>query len=412
MRLLMISDRYPPEMRSVAQLFQDLAERLTKRGHDVTVLTKMPREYLPGDTREEHSGLPAIDRIAGVEIIRIPGLFSFKRSLLLKAVDQLYFALRVFWCAVHLQGPDAVLVYSPPLPLAVTGAIYGKWTHVPYLLNLHDLYPRTAIELGALKNKILIWGARWLEVIAYKSASYIIVPAPGSQRILIGEKGVQASRVHLVFNWVDTNSVRPALDGDSFRKANGLSGLFVVSYAGLMGYAQDMTTIIECARKMCEQRDIMFLLVGDGVYADKWRRVAQDFENVRFFPPVSKQAYTDLLQASDVCLVPLTATLLSPAIPGKMQNIMAVGKPVVAVVPSESDAAWMVNQSRCGLIVSPGDPRELQRVLTVLYDNPSLREELGRNGRRYAEEHFDLDAAVSEFEKVLGMAFKEQSLSR
>ena len=406
MRILMISDRYAPETRSVAHLFQDLAEGLVKRGEDVVVMTKMPLEHLPCDGRVRHTNPPAIDHLGGVKIIRVRGLFSTNRSIFCRALDQIYLALRVLWRALRNPTPHVVVVYSPPLPLALASALYGKWKGVPYILNLHDLYPRTAIELGVLNNRLLIWGAQILEDFACKAASQIIVPAPESQRVLTKEKDIPEKKVHLVFNWVDTHSIVPGPKDNGFRDANALSGLFVVSYAGLMGLAQDLSTIIECAGQMQEQRDVVFLLVGDGVYAERWRRLAQGLENIRIMPSVSRDVYLDVLRASDVCLVPLAADLQSPAIPGKMQSIMAVGRPVIAIVPPTGSAAEMVRMSRCGFVVAPGKIADLKKVLLDLQDNSSLGDELGSNGRRYAESHFNLASALSAVEVVLKKAMQ------
>ncbi len=404
MRVLMISDRYPPEERSAAQLFQDLAKRLATAGHEVTVLTRMPTGYMPGNAREKSFDLPKLSCTAGVQVIRIRGLFVYEKSIFLKAIDQFYLALRILWRSIRLSRPNVVIVYSPPLPLAGIGAIFCKSRHIPYVLNLHDLYPRTAVELRLLKNRLLIWIAGLLENFAYKNCSEIVVPAPGSRQFLIRDKGINASNVHLIFNWVNAKSVAPGPKENGFRKANGLCGLFVISYAGLMGFAQDLATIIECAKKMERRQDIIFILVGDGVFIEKWKRIAYGLKSVRFLSTVSREDYYDVLRGSDVCLVPLTGRLFSPAIPGKMQNIMAVGRPLVAVVPPESDAAHVVRDSGCGFIVSPGDPAKLQRVLEELYGNPSLGEELGGNGRKYAEKYFDIDSAMARFEKILGQA--------
>lgn len=401
MRILMISDRYPPEVRSVAHLFQELAEGLAELQHNVTVLTKMPTEFLPDDRREKPQDLPTHATVNGIRIIRIRGLFALRKSIFLRAIGQLYLGLRMLWRSMQLAKYDVVIVYSPPLPLAVVAACYGKWYHVPFVLHLHDLYPRTAIELGVLKNKLLIWGASRLENFAYKNASHIVVPAFGSQQILAREKRVSARKIHLIPNWVDTRLVMPGPKHNDFRKEHTLDGMFVISYAGVMGFAQDLTTIIQCAWMMQDQKDVAFLLVGDGVYAEKWRKCAKGLDNVQFFPPVSKEVYYDVLRASDVCLMPLTATLESPAIPGKLQSIMAVGRPVIAVVPPASNAAQMVKDSKGGFVVSPGEPEELQRILMKLYHNPSLGEDIGKGGREYTEKHFDLRLAVSEFERIL-----------
>lgn len=403
MRLLMISDRYPPETRSAAHLFQDLAEGLAKEGHQVTVLTKMPVEYLPEYVSE--GSLPAHECIGDVTVVRVRGLFSSKVPIFLRALDQVYLAIRLLLRVLaHRPRPHVVLVYSPPLPLAVMAGLYTRLTWVPYVLNLHDLYPRTAIELGVLRNEVVIWLARKLEMIAYRHARQIIVPAAASRRILVEEHRIPGEKVHLIRNWIDTSRITPGPTENRFRQANGLSGRLVVSYAGLMGYAQDLTTVIECARLVVGLPDVVFLLVGEGPYADRWKRMAEGMTNVRFLSSVTRDVYFDVLRASDVCLVPLSGSLESPAIPGKLQSIMGVGRPVIAVVPPDGEAAKVVKESQCGFVVQPGNSKELEKAITRLHGNPALRTELGRNGRRFAELHFDLKSALTAVEKVLSMA--------
>lgn len=401
MRLLMISDRYPPETRSVAHIFQDLAEALVKRGHKVTVLTKRPPgEYLPVGLQDHM--IPVLEIVGGVTVVRVGGLFSSKMPAIFRALDQFYLAVRILLRIYFAKPkPDAVLVYSPPLPLAIAAALYRRWAGVAYVLNLHDLYPRTAIELGLLKNKFVIWAARNLERIAYTNADHIVVPAAQSRQILIEDHRLPLNKVELVFNWIDTDGIVPGAQDNAFALANGLSGQFVASYAGLMGYAQDLSTIIECAWRLRERRDLLFLLVGDGVCVERWKCMSAGLENVRFLPAVPREVYLDILRASDVCLVPLAPSLHSPAIPGKLQSIMAVGKPVIAIVPTGGDAARMVSESRCGFVVTPGDTKKLESRLMELFENPDLAKEFGANGRRYAETHFRLDAAASTVERVL-----------
>jgi glycosyltransferase involved in cell wall biosynthesis len=403
MKVLMISDRYPPEARSVAHLFQDLAEGLAKQGHHVMVLTKRPVEYLPEGV--SHDALPSGECTGVVNIIRVAGLVSSRAPIVLRALDQVYVALCfLFWTLARRPRPEVILVYSPPLPLAVMTALYSRLSGVPYVLNLHDLYPRTAIELGVLKNRLVIWLARKLEMIAYRWAQKIIVPAAQSRQILVEEQNIPRDKIHLIRNWIDTERITPGPADNGFRKGNALSGRFVVSYAGLMGYAQDLTTVIKGARLLQTQGEIVFVLAGDGPCADRWMKMAKDMANIHFLSSLPRDMYFDLLRGSHACLVPLSGVLESPAVPGKLQSIMAVGKPVIAIVPPSGEAAQVVRESYCGFVVRPGDPLEFEKAVIKLFGNPKLRDELGQNGRHFAEIHFNLKSALTAVERVLSMA--------
>ena len=399
-----MSHRYPPGARASANQVKDLAEALAGRGHQIHVLTKMPTEYLPTAGERPLDPPRMREVVGGVDIFRVRGLSSLHQVIAVRAIEHIVLGL-VFAKAVRqLPRPDVVVVLSPPMPVALFAAVYSWWTRVPYVLNLHDLYPQTAIELGMLKNSALIWVMRKMENAMYACASQIVVPHPGSVKYLTEEKKIPAEQVHRVPNWTDVKSHLPGMRHNAYRKVHSPSRRFVVSYAGLMGFAQDLTTIIECARTLQHRRDCIFLLIGDGVYAQQWQDRAEGLDNVKFLPPVAEEQYYEALRASDVCLVPLTGTLASPAIPGKIQSIMSVARPLVAIVPLTGDAANFVRVSQCGFVVAPDDVTGLGARIEELLDNPHLADELGTNGRVYTEKHCSLESAAVAFERVLDNA--------
>ncbi len=397
MRILMIVDRYHPEVRSAAHLFQDLAEGLHRAGHQVTVLTKMPRANLPPTTGG--AALPARESVGGVEVVRIRGLFAATSTVPLRALDEAYVALRMARDVAARQRPDAIVVYSPPLPLAAMAAVAARLRGISCVLNLHDIYPAMVVEMGKLRNPAAIKLAQMLERLTYRCATHIVVPAKRSREVL-ARNGVRQDKIDLVPNWADTEAV-PGKKLNDFRVRHALGAGFVVSYAGVMGIYQDIGTVIESARRMCWEADISFVLAGDGVCLPQWKSAARELPNVRFIPPLSRQEYRELLDASDVCLVPLSGELLSPAIPGKIPSIMAAGRPIIAIVPPDKDAAELVNLSQSGMVVRPGDAAGLERAIRRLLQDPELARQLGLNGRRYAEKEFGRSQAVRRFENLI-----------
>jgi len=403
MRILMLTDRFPPEARANAHLFHELATGLVEQGHEVGVVTRMPGDYVPSD----RSGLPtakAQERMDGLEVIRVRGLTALRRAPFMRALDQLAIGVTFGIAARRWPGADVVVIYSPPLPLVIAGLVYGGFARAPYVLNVHDFYPQTAIDLGLLRSRALIGAARWFERLAYRHAARIVVPAPRSRDVLAAANGLHAGKVCLVPNWADLDRVMPGPRENEFRRAHGLSGKFVVSYAGVMGFAQDLAPVIEAAHRLQHRRDVVFLLVGDGIYVGRWKRMAQGLTNVRFLPMQAKSDYFELLRASDVCLVPLAGALDSPAIPGKIQSIMAVARPVLAIVNPSGDAADLIAKSRCGMTVPPDRPDEVAARVLQFYDDRELGEALGANGRRYAEQNFSLPQAVRAWEEILEAA--------
>jgi len=395
MHLLFLTDRYAPEARAAAYLSQELAEALVAEGHRVTVVTRMPSRYVPGGL-----AAPRAETLRGVRVIRVGGLGFLNRALFLRPLDHILTSAALTLRSWMVERPDVVVVYSPPLPMAMTAALTRWWRGIPYVLNLHDLYPATVVELGLLKNKMLVAIARWMESVAYRNAEQIVVAAPRSAAILHQHNGVPEAKLTYVPNMVNTERFTPGPRDNAFRRAEKLGDRFVVLYAGLMGVAQDLGTIVDCARRMRARTDVMFVLMGDGVFAAKWKALAADLPNVRFCGSVANDGYLEALRASDVCLVSLSDQLKSPAIPGKMATIMAAGKPMIAVVPAWSDTIDVLRESRSGLVSASGCPEELQRAIERLAADPRLAAELGENARAYATSRLSVASVVPQFERV------------
>jgi glycosyltransferase involved in cell wall biosynthesis len=149
--------------------------------------------------------------------------------------------------------------------------------------------------------------------------------------------------------------------------------------------------------------EIVFLIVGDGVEKPRLEAKAREMglSNVRFLPMQPRDKYPTVLHASDVCLATLHAEVKTPVVPSKILSIMAAGRPVVAALNLDGDAPRLIADARCGLCVPPEDPHALAEAVLQLYHDASLREELGRNGRQYAEEHLSLGACVDRYEELL-----------
>ena len=400
MRILLLTAIFPPEIRSQAHLFHELAVELRRRGHEVAVVTKVPTYYVANGEREKVGA--GWSEIEGIRVLRVSGFPLTSRHPLIRAMEHLTLGWRFGRAAKHWPYADAVLVYSPPLPLAFSGVRYHRDFGAPVVLNVQDLYPQTAIDLGLLRNPLGIKLAERMEARAYEGASRVVVHSPGNLDFLVNRKKVVGSKVRVIYNWVDTGSVRPGIRQNSFRTEHQLGDRLVVSYAGLMGYAQDLTAIINCAEQMKEEKDVEFLLVGEGVLEDRWKQMAQAraLENIRFLPLQSKDRYVELLAASDICLVPLSGDLRTPVVPGKLQSIMASGRPAITIVDPEGDTPKLVSESGAGMNVPPNQPGALAEAIRKLKADPVLRREMGQRGRAFAEAHFSLKRCADAYESL------------
>jgi glycosyltransferase involved in cell wall biosynthesis len=338
----------------------------------------------------------------GFEIIRVATVPLPLKFRLCRGLDHFLAAASLLAGALLAGRPEAVLAYSPPLPLGVSAWIFRLLRNVPFAVNVQDIFPRYAVDSGVLRSRALIGLFEALERFVYRQADLIVAHSEGNREYLI-RHGCDPSRTVTAPNWSDTELIRPGPRENAVRGELGLDGQFVVSYAGTLGYAQDIDTIVEAAARLKDAPEVAFLLVGDGPEKARVQAKAQGLGlgNVRFLPAQPYERYAQVLQASDACLVNLKPALTTPVVPSKLLNILASGRPVLANLPPEGDAALIVRQAKAGLCLAAGDAAGLAEGVLALWRDPALAAELGRNGRRYAEAHFSRAACAGEYERLL-----------
>jgi glycosyltransferase involved in cell wall biosynthesis len=189
---------------------------------------------------------------------------------------------------------------------------------------------------------------------------------------------------------------------DEFRRENGLADDFLVTYAGIMSWPQDLETIVDSASLLRNYNDIKFLLVGDGpqrgLLEEKSKKLG--IKNLQFLPLQPREAYLKIIRASDVCFVSLKKDFRSPAVPSKLLDIMAYGRPAIANVPLEGDAPKIIMTAKCGLCVVPQNPEALRNAILDLYNSPHSRRVMGKNAKRYFKDHFSLKSCMMSYEKI------------
>ena len=402
MNIAFVTINYPPEIGGAPHLIHELALSLEGRGHRVTVLTGFPRYNLKVVPPQYRQGLRMDETLDGIPVrrIRIP---CFPRTgKIARGAQHFVFGLWLSALTGLVPRTDAVIVWSPPLPLPWMIGLLGKARRVPVVVNIQDLFPREAVELGMLNNRLLIRMFEAMERQVYRLATGVTVHSPGNKEHVV-QQGGDRERVHVIYNWVDTDRIRPGNGHSSFRRQHGLEDRFVVSYAGTMGWAQDMGTIIDSAARLRHLRDILFLLVGDGVEKEKARARSQEMglDNIKWLPMQPWSVYPQILAASDVSLINLHPELRTPVVPSKLLSIMAAARPVVASLPVESDARHIMADADCGICVDAGDGQALSHAIVNLESDRALARNMGQRGRTYVEEHFSREACTIQVETIL-----------
>lgn len=402
MKVLIFVSSYLPEVRSASSLYGELAEDLARGGDQVTVVTGVPRQNLPPeDERKYRRRIFFREWRNGVRVVRLPVLGVPRNVPGLRAVEQFLMAGGYASGALPLQRADVALVYSPPLPLVLSADVVRRVRGVPFVMNVQDVYPQAAVDLGLLKSRRLIALAERMERYAYRCAAAIAVHSDGN-KTLLERRGAEAAKVSVLPNWVDTQRIQPAPRANAFRAEHGLGDDFVVSFAGTMGFAQGLDGVLEAAALLRDAPDVRFVLVGDGSLRPALTRKAQDLRlaNVTFIPMQSPDRYPAVLAASDACLVTLSAGVKTPVVPAKLLDVFASGRPALAVMP-EGDAADIVRRADGGIVIPPGDPAALASAVRALARDPARRTRLGAAGRAYAVAEVSRPVGVGRFRDLL-----------
>lgn len=403
MNILLVTDAYPPEIRSASHLMQELAEELQHRGHSISILTCYPRYNLAEEVLEKQYPESVYEN--GIHVIRVRTPPHHKVSFVIRGLSQLLLpAMLLLKLKRHIRNRlDCVLVYSPPLPLYVIGSYLKSRMGALYLLNVQDLFPQNAIDLGILKNRMLIGVFEWLEQRAYKSASVVTVHSESNRRFLIERERIARRKIEVLHNWVDMDMSKEREPHSSFRSRFELEGKFVFFFGGVIGPAQGLDLLVRCAARLRHEEDIAVLIVGDGSAKESLSRTARNYEirNVLFESFVSKQEYSALLSEIDVGVVCLSPKNRTPVVPGKILGYMAASVPILAFLNRESDGHEIIRKANCGLTAVSDDEETAVNLMLKMYSDRKSMQRLGRRGYEYALQHFSKEVCMDHLEEIL-----------
>jgi glycosyltransferase involved in cell wall biosynthesis len=278
--------------------------------------------------------------------------------------------------------------------------LYGWIKRAPYIFNVSDIWPQSAVELGALRNPLAVRLAEMLELHLYRHAARVTVVTAGMLDRLAA-RGIPRQKLFLLTNGVDVSAFHPAPPDMQLAQGLGLDERKIFLYAGTHGMAQGLDTVLDAAR-LTKDTNVLYVLAGEGADKESLMTKAQDeaLGNVRFLPNQPKSMMPDLLNLAYACVIPLRRLdVFKSAVPSKMFESMAAGKPIVAAVWGE--AAQLIEAAGCGLVVPPEDAGELRQAVEKLAADPSLARELGERGRRYVTQQFDRQQIAERFIDLL-----------
>jgi len=400
MTILAIDSGFPPELTS-ARLPFEFSKELMNRSYDVTVVVPFPRLNLVVKNCIKSEGrFLKREEIEGLPVLRIWPQFRSK-SLATRAAENMLLPVTLFVGGLIAGRKDVIHCVSPPFLLAFTACILGRVTRSSVVLRIQDLHPDALVKIGLIKNKALTRILEELETFVYRCADQITVIAEGYRNHIVS-KGIDPSKVILIPNWASNVDIKLSGNCD-FRRENGLVDKFIVTYAGTMSWPQDLATIVEAANLLGKHKEIVFLLIGDGVQKDSLKRKASELHlnNVIFMPLQEREKYFKIINESDLCVVPLKKSYSSPTAPSKMLDIMACAKPIIANVPVNSDVSKIIEEAACGLVIEPENPEIFKEAVLKLYSDDASRKKLADNGKMFVERCLSLNTCMDRYEHLL-----------
>jgi colanic acid biosynthesis glycosyl transferase WcaI len=398
-RLWIVTELYYPEMTSTGYYLTRVAEGLTD-DFDVKVICGQPNYSARGviaPKREVHEE---------VEIFRASGTTLDKNVILYRLFNMLTLGFSVFFLALAKFGKgDEVLVVTTPPTMPFITAVASLLRGASHVLLIHDNYPEILVAVNKTKENSLFVNTlnffnRWL----YKYAAKIIVVGRDMKELV--EKKTAGLDIPIVTipNWAELETVGPSPRSENaLLKELGLSDKFVFLYAGNMGHPNDLEGIVWCAEKLRERPEFHFIFLGAGV-KKAWLAkeiTARKLSNVTVLNPKPRGEQPVFLNACDIGLVSLVSKMWGVSMPSRTYNILAAGKPVLAITETGSELAQVISDDDVGWVVPPCKPDELLAAIEEISARKEALAEMGERARRAALGRYSLETAVEKYRQAL-----------
>jgi glycosyltransferase involved in cell wall biosynthesis len=406
-KILYVSQYFPPEMGAPAARAAELSRHWVRMGHEVTVLTGFPNHptgVVPEDWRSRLHGLLYTETVNGVRVVRtwlwpLPNRKAHERIR-----NYASFCISAAVSGLALPKPDVIIATSPQLLVALSGWWLAWWKRVPFVFEVRDLWPESLAAVGAGSEGTLLH--RTLGAIAgflYRRADRIVVVTPAFKDHLIRYWNVPAAKISVVENGVETDLFRRDPAAMEVRKQLKVEDRFLICYIGTMGNAHGLETVIAAAEELQTALPrALFLLIGEG--AEKERIVelaaARKLTNIQFLDQQPRERIPAYISAADLCLVMLKKTeLFKTVIPTKLLEYMACERPVIVAV--DGQARQIVEEAGAGVFVEPENSKELVRAILELEAERERGRQMGTNGRQYIINKLSREKTARDYITVL-----------
>lgn len=409
MRILLLHQYFLEDDDHGGSRWNEMAKQCVTEGHEVTVLAGM-MHYNSSSKRDEYKGKWFKTKKQGdIDVIRCHVSESYNSNFLGRLWGYFSFVFSSLWAGVFkAKGKyDVVLVTSPPLFIGISGLIISKIKRLPYVFEIRDLWPESAIDTGVVKNKLIINLAYYLEKVLYRNAQLINVLTPAFKKTLIEKKNVSENKVIFIPNASDfslSEKVLNNFDRTEFRKHHNLNEKFVITYVGAHGVANCLGQLLDAA-KLLTDTNVVFQLIGDGMEKKSLVQRVKDenISNVKFVDPVPKAKVFEYIIASEMgASVLKRVDTFKTIYSNKTFDYMSCKTPILMAIDGVSRE--LLEESDSGIYVEPENAEDIAEGIREYLKNPERRKQQGANGYAFAMSNFDRqklgDKYISELKKL------------
>jgi len=414
-KILYVSQYFPPEMGAPAARAAELAQHWAEAGLEVSVLTGFPNHptgIVPPEWRARLRRLIFRESAGRVNVFRtwlwpLPNRKAHERMR-----NYASFCLSAALRGLALSRSDVVIATSPQLLVGLSGCWIALTRQIPFVFEVRDLWPESLTAVGAgSENSLLYHALGAIAKFLYQRADLIVVVAPAFKDHLMRHWRIPAEKIAVVENGVESDLFAPGLPAANYalRRQLAAERKFLVTYIGTMGNAHGLETLLDAAAQLRKQNpDVLFFLIGEGAEKARIKSLAESrgLDNVRFLDQQPREQIPAFISASDACLVLLKKTdVFKTVIPTKMLEFMSCARPVILGV--DGQARQIVEEAGAGLVIEPENAEALAAAINQLAANRELGESLGRKGREHILRYYSRQEMAEKYTGILETLLKK-----
>ncbi len=380
MKILFLTDNFPPEVNAPATRTFEHCREWVKAGHDVTVITCFPNypqgKVYPGYT----NSLCKTECMDGIKVVRVWSYMTANKGFIKRIIDFISFSVTSFFAGLFREC-DIIVATSPQFFTALSGRTLGFFKRKPWIMEVRDLWPDSIKAVGAMKESVVLKYFSKEEKWCYSSAKKIVVVTNSFKRE-IAKKGIPEDKIFVIKNGANTELFKPREKSQELLRKLGLEGKRVLGYVGTLGMAHKIDFLIDCVKDL---DDYALMILGNGAEKENIQQKIENegIKNVVLLDSVPKNEVAEYIGLQDAALVNLRkSSLFTTVIPSKIFETASMRIPIMLGVDGE--AREMVEEFGAGLFYEPENREDFLEKLNTLFSSPEVYKNCCDGGEKLA----------------------------